>query len=100
MRGIPARLVDFPEVDKSAEAVVRWVEQYFTSPAVPSVGTAVRVPKIVKTTVAEALKGASPIVVTDRMPIILQHQGHSRTIVGIEKTRKGDTNLLMFDPAK
>ncbi|KAG8958256.1 hypothetical protein FRC00_002899 [Tulasnella sp. 408] len=34
------------------------------------------------------------------MPIILQHNGHSRTIVGYEMTRYDQTNLLIFDPAR
>lgn len=41
----------------------------------------------------------SPIVVTDKMPIILQHDGHSRTVVGYEMDRHGAVNLLVFDPA-
>ena len=31
-------------------------------------------------------------------PIYWQHPGHSLTIVGIEKTNTGETNLLVFDP--
>ncbi|CAK7204164.1 hypothetical protein SEUCBS139899_006918 [Sporothrix eucalyptigena] len=31
-------------------------------------------------------------------PIYWQHPGHSLTIVGIEKTTSGETNLLVFDP--
>lgn len=49
--------------------------------------------------VNDALRGASPVVVTDRMPIILQHRGHSRTIVGYEVTKTGEIELLMFDPS-
>jgi hypothetical protein len=47
--------------------------------------------------VNQALHRASAVTVTDRMPFILQHDGHSRTIVGYEIVR-GSTNLLMFDP--
>ena len=54
----------------------------------------------VKTSVNDALRGASPVIVTDRMPLILQHDGHSRTIVGYEKLKNGTTNLLCFDPAR
>lgn len=39
------------------------------------------------------------ILVTDRPPIYFQHQGHSRTIVGIEKLQTGLRRLLIFDPA-
>jgi len=41
-----------------------------------------------------------PIIVTDRMPLVLQHKGHSRTIVGYEMTKNGAINLLAFDPSK
>lgn len=33
------------------------------------------------------------------MPLILQHAGHSRTVVGFEKYQNG-VNLLIFDPSK
>jgi len=46
-----------------------------------------------------ALKGASPVMCTDRMPLILQHAGHSRTVVGFEVNKKGCPNLLIFDPS-
>ena len=32
-------------------------------------------------------------------PLYLQHQGHSRTIVGVERTAAGETVLLVLDPA-
>jgi hypothetical protein len=44
-------------------------------------------------------RGATPVVLTDRMPLVLQYQGHSRTIVGYEITGDGATNLLTFDPS-
>lgn len=34
------------------------------------------------------------------MPLILQHNGHSRIIVGYEVDGRGITNLLMFDPSQ
>lgn len=33
-------------------------------------------------------------------PLYLQHNGHSRTIIGIEKLVNGSRNLLVYDPAK
>ena len=50
-------------------------------------------------TVHDALRNASPVFDTDRMPIILQDDRHSRTIVGYEVSRDGAVKLLMFDPA-
>lgn len=35
---------------------------------------------------------------TSLPPIYWQHPGHSLTIIGIEKTTTGQTNLLVFDP--
>ncbi|RKP37900.1 peptidase family C78-domain-containing protein [Dimargaris cristalligena] len=39
-----------------------------------------------------------PVVLTDRLPLYLQHQGHSRTIIGYEYTPRGRVNLLVYDP--
>ncbi|KAH8117230.1 peptidase family C78-domain-containing protein [Phellopilus nigrolimitatus] len=97
-RGIPSQLVDFPRVASSADAVLTWVERYFTSPS--SEAQAVSVRAKVKTSVDDALRGASPVVLTDRMPLVLQHEGHSRTIVGFERLKNGSINLLCFDPSK
>ncbi|KAK2156128.1 hypothetical protein LSH36_221g04031 [Paralvinella palmiformis] len=32
-------------------------------------------------------------------PLYLQHQGHSRTIIGLEQTKDGSLRLLLFDPS-
>lgn len=39
------------------------------------------------------------MVMTDKMPIILQHQGHSRTVIGFERLKSGTVNLLVLDPS-
>jgi hypothetical protein len=114
-RAIPARLVDFPKVEKGAELVLRWVEQYFASPKFST--PAPQSPSQSKSnsfpmpndspsrrqnalSISDALRGASPVVCTERMPIVLQHDGHSRTIVGYEKCKDGSVNLLVFDPSQ
>ncbi|KAL5511740.1 hypothetical protein ACEPAH_4958 [Sanghuangporus vaninii] len=97
-RGIPSCLVDFPHVESGATAVLDWIVSYFSEPSRDA--SNMRVKAKVKTTVDEALRGASPVVVTDRMPLVLQHKGHSRTIVGYERTKDGSINLLCFDPAR
>ena len=33
-------------------------------------------------------------------PVYLQHEGHSRTIIGIEKTSRQQFRLLIFDPSQ
>lgn len=34
-----------------------------------------------------------------KLPLYLQHQGHSRTIVGVEELKEGVIRLLIFDPS-
>jgi len=90
-RGIPAELVDFDLKNQSrgVDVVVDWIVDYFSP----------KLSIIKSTNVHDALRGASPIVVTDRMPLILQHDGHSRTIVGYEVAKNKKVTLLMFDPS-
>ncbi|RDB21250.1 Zinc finger with UFM1-specific peptidase domain protein [Hypsizygus marmoreus] len=90
-RGIPAELVDFnlKRQTRGISVVTDWIVNYF-SPKPKSINSK---------NINEALMGASPVVVTDRMPLILQHDGHSRTIVGYEISKQGQVNLLTFDPA-
>jgi hypothetical protein len=70
------------------ELLLDWVVTYFTHPSTR------------QDTVNNALRGASPVVCTDRMPLVLQHAGHSRTIIGYERDKTGTVNLLILDPAK
>ena len=39
-----------------------------------------------------------PVRQTNRPPLYFQHQGHSRTVVGIERRREGKNFLLVLDP--
>jgi len=68
--------------------VIKWVVDYFTPKQ------AIDKP----TNIFESLTN-SPVTITNKMPLILQHDGHSRTIIGYEIDGRGITNLLMFDPA-
>lgn len=114
-RGIPAQLVDFPEVGKGAEVVIRWIESYFSSRSTTplklsgskTASTSILDSKVNKLSpgrstgpsLTEVLRGASPVVTTEHLPIILQHDGHSRMVIGFEKCKNGNTNLLIFDPS-
>ncbi|KAI0336376.1 DUF1671-domain-containing protein [Cubamyces sp. BRFM 1775] len=89
-RGIPAQLVDFNDLKNGVDPLLQWIYNYFSGGD----------PQSKTTTVGEALRGARAVIVTDKLPIILQHEGHSRTIVGCERVRNGEINLLTFDPAK
>lgn len=89
-RGIPSHLVDFHIRGKEdVDLLLTWIEDYFTKDASKPSQNAL-----------EALKGASSVAVTNKMPIVLQHLGHSRTIVGFERCENGSINLLEFDPSK
>lgn len=41
----------------------------------------------------------SPVHMTRKQPLYLQHDGHSRTVVGVEVNKSGEW-LLVFDPSK
>ncbi|XP_004614062.2 zinc finger-containing ubiquitin peptidase 1 [Sorex araneus] len=43
-------------------------------------------------------EGTPKVVCTFKPPIYLQHQGHSRTVVGIEERKNRTLCLLIFDP--
>ncbi|PCH38291.1 DUF1671-domain-containing protein [Wolfiporia cocos MD-104 SS10] len=87
-RGIPAQLVDF-ELNDGVEPLLNWVLRHFSADESPK-----------PTTLDEALRGTNAIVITDKMPLILQHDGHSRTVVGCERCSDGNINLLVFDPSR
>ncbi|KAI6151007.1 peptidase family C78-domain-containing protein [Pisolithus tinctorius] len=88
-RGIPCTLVDFDLTSsKGLCPLTHWVVEYFSGP-VKKQGT-----------VNDVLRGASPVITTEKMPIILQYKGHSVTIVGYEvQSKSKEVNLLVFDPS-
>ncbi|KAI0048215.1 DUF1671-domain-containing protein [Auriscalpium vulgare] len=88
-RGIPCQLADFHLPGDMISPLLDWIKNYFSPPKDSKHSNA-----------QDAWRGLSPVIVTDRMPIILQHQGHSRTVVGYEITKTGSMNLLMFDPSR
>ncbi|KAH8108150.1 peptidase family C78-domain-containing protein [Cristinia sonorae] len=72
-RGIPACLVDFDMKTSGPQ------ERYFSSKDTSRHSQDAH----------ELLLSASSVTVTKKMPLVLQHSGHSRTIVGYEKCEKG-----------
>ncbi|EAL19277.1 hypothetical protein CNBH3760 [Cryptococcus deneoformans B-3501A] len=104
-KGIPCIIYDFPKPpsakDDSKAAYARlqqWVKDYFNeSTESPSNGSAFDV--LMRS--GENGSGRGEVVrVSIKFPLILQHSGHSRTIVGYEENARGDVNLLLFDPGK
>ncbi|KAH9981503.1 peptidase family C78-domain-containing protein [Lactifluus volemus] len=85
-----SNLADFDVSNGNMTQLLDWVKRYFDIPTQNHPTTSVQ----------EKWRAATPVVITDRMPLVLQHQGHSRTIVGYEITKDGATNLLAFDPSR
>ncbi|ODO10183.1 hypothetical protein I350_02412 [Cryptococcus amylolentus CBS 6273] len=103
-KGIPCRIYDFPKAqnlktDREAHTrLQQWVKTYFVRIQARQAGgnafdTLMRS--------GENGQGRGELVrISDKFPLILQHSGHSRTIVGYEENARGDINLLLFDPGK
>lgn len=79
--GIRSTIIDFhqPGPQKLHKDMLDWIQSYFTP---------------TKTT------DQTNVYITDRPPLYLQHQGHSRTVVGIELLKSGKRNLILFDPGR
>ncbi|TRM57596.1 peptidase family C78-domain-containing protein [Schizophyllum amplum] len=89
-KGIPAELVDFNlERQPNADIVVQWIMDYFEPKR-----------QAAPTDVNSALMSSSPITSTDKMPLILQYNGHSQAIIGFEQLKDGSVNLLTLDPGR
>ncbi|KAK3359268.1 peptidase family C78-domain-containing protein [Lasiosphaeria hispida] len=65
------------EPGKSEELLIEYVENYFQSGVTDP---------------------TQRVRLTNLPPIYFQHAGHSMTIIGLEKSRSGGKNLLVFDP--
>ncbi|XP_068590716.1 zinc finger-containing ubiquitin peptidase 1 isoform X2 [Cebidichthys violaceus] len=79
--GISARIIDFHKPTGPGDTHPRlfeWVKQYFKS------GRSSRLPP--------------RLIHTSLPPLYLQHQGHSRSIVGLEQKKNGSLCLLLLDP--
>lgn len=90
-------VIDFPKVEGSAGAhtvLAKWVFDYFKTPIDVSSESKDAFGKLMGS------KGQSVKICEDRMPLYLQHQGHSRVVVGVEQTKAGELNLLVFDCGK
>ncbi|KAJ2356578.1 hypothetical protein GGF43_001985 [Coemansia sp. RSA 2618] len=84
--GVRAHIVDFhcpTAADGSHPALFEWIVEYFTSGITDDP--------------ADDAASSQRVRFTDKHPLYLQHQGHSRTVVGVELADSG-TNVLIFDP--
>ncbi|XP_022107620.1 zinc finger with UFM1-specific peptidase domain protein-like [Acanthaster planci] len=86
------RLVDFHRPTGAGgthPAMFEWVRDYFGKPRSSSLKLRV-------------LGGHGPrgeTIQTRKTPLYLQHEGHSRTVVGCEVHKDGSIRLLLFDPS-
>ncbi|XP_022609392.1 zinc finger with UFM1-specific peptidase domain protein [Seriola dumerili] len=81
--GISARIIDFHQPTGPGDTHPRlfdWVKQYFCQ---PSRSSSRLPPRLIQTSLP---------------PLYLQHQGHSRSIVGLEQKKNGNLCLLVLDP--
>lgn len=77
--------VDDSRVAEFANGLLECVQDYFVSGTNLSTST--------------SDNGSNTVHMTNKAPIYIQHEGHSRTIVGIEVINQGEKrNLLVFDP--
>uniref|UniRef100_A0A3Q3VYV1 Zinc finger-containing ubiquitin peptidase 1 n=1 Tax=Mola mola TaxID=94237 RepID=A0A3Q3VYV1_MOLML len=80
--GISARIIDFHKPTGPGDTHPRlfdWVKQYFSQSSRGS-------------------KLPPRLIQTSLPPLYLQHQGHSRSIVGLEQKKNGSLCLLLLDP--
>ncbi|RUP45452.1 peptidase family C78-domain-containing protein [Jimgerdemannia flammicorona] len=88
--GVRCTVIDFHKPTgptKFHNLLFDWITAYFT----PFTSTP---------TSALAALTVAHIRTTRRAPLYLQHQGHSRTCVGIERTVSDERNLILFDPSR
>lgn len=83
--GIRSTIIDFhqPGPEKLHKDMFDWIQYYFTT-----------------NTTATTTTTSSSVYITNKPPLYLQHQGHSRTVIGIELLKSGKRNLIMFDPGR
>ncbi|GAA5812056.1 hypothetical protein MFLAVUS_005505 [Mucor flavus] len=85
--GIRSTIIDFhqPGPEKLHKDMFDWIQYYFTTNTTATTTTTTT---------------SSSVYITNKPPLYLQHQGHSRTVIGIELLKSGKRNLIMFDPGR
>lgn len=95
--GIRCTILDFDLNVERHDTLLDWIQSYFES-ALRQTQPSLHNNAFERLMHASACKSKT-VHLTDRPPIYLQHQGHSRTIVGIETLAKRRT-LICFDPGR
>ncbi|KAH9816106.1 peptidase family C78-domain-containing protein [Melampsora americana] len=94
--GIRARIIDFPRPTGPKGThigLTSWIREYFHGRKFAGNENHNVFQEIMSS------KG-NAIKLTDKLPLYLQHAGHSQTVVGFEMDAEGRENLLIYDPAK
>ncbi|OCF77214.1 hypothetical protein I204_01199 [Kwoniella mangroviensis CBS 8886] len=107
-KGIPCELYDFPKPKDTKDgsrtahiALQRWVKAYFSDENEhPSNGDSKSAFDVLMRTQDDGAGKGEAVRISKKFPLILQHSGHSRTIIGYEENSRGDINLLLFDPGR
>ncbi|KAJ1989112.1 hypothetical protein GGI04_006052 [Coemansia thaxteri] len=95
--GVRAHIVDFhcpTAPDRSHPALFSWIIEYFTAAPPPALLAGDQADDSLA---GEAAGSGGAVRFAARHPLYLQHQGHSRTVVGVELADDA-TYLLVFDP--
>ncbi|ORY93841.1 peptidase family C78-domain-containing protein [Syncephalastrum racemosum] len=95
--GIRCTILDFDMNAGRHDILLDWVQHYYES-ALRQTQPSQHKNAFERLMHASACESKS-VHLTDRPPIYLQHQGHSRTIVGIETSARRRT-LICFDPGR
>lgn len=103
--GVKVKMFDFPRATGPKEthtALIRWVKNYFEADALePEEGETSGKKRQRDAFEKIMVTGGQSVKQTEKQPLFLQHQGHSKVIVGIELASKGrDASLLVFDPSR
>ncbi|WVO12504.1 hypothetical protein L204_100104 [Cryptococcus depauperatus] len=106
-KGIPCRIFDFPKAPKHGKGrpaytrLQQWVRSYFNDAApVTEQGQEQLTCDVMMRSGDNDLSRSGDVRVFNKFPLILQHSGHSRTIVGYEENVKGDVSILVYDPGR
>ncbi|KAF9941493.1 hypothetical protein BGZ65_002862 [Modicella reniformis] len=97
--GIRCSILDFHAPsgpDGAHPAMLSAIYNYFRSPA----WSPLAAPKWNDFSNYEQHDADQKIIRTSKPPLYMQHQGHSRTVIGIEVLTTEELNLLMFDSSR
>lgn len=108
-RGIACKLFNFPalpgvekqKIKPMHHALMRFVKMYFDGELdQPDFGAIMRINTGgFNNPSTSSNSGQGSATVSAKLPLILQHSGHSRTVVGYEIDDAEEINLIVFDPA-